>query len=74
MELPDVLGFTLDEALSEIRDKGFFIDKVLVTKPVKATEPLGTARVVRLSLIDEVKVRVIVAHQDYEKGGVQYGI
>ncbi|MFA5881789.1 MAG: PASTA domain-containing protein [Eubacteriales bacterium] len=74
MELPDVIGFTLDEALSEIRDKGFFVDKVLVTKPVKATEPLGTGRVVRLLLIDEVKVQVIVAHQDYEKGGVQYGI
>ncbi len=74
MELPDVIGFTLDEALSEIKGKGFIIDDILVTKPVKAGKPLGIARVIRLSLIDEVKLLVVVAHQDYEKGGVHYGV
>ncbi|MHB9093683.1 MAG: hypothetical protein ACYC21_03340 [Eubacteriales bacterium] len=74
MEPPDVIGLILDEALSEIRDKGFFIDKILITKPVNATEPLGIARVLRLSPVGEAGLKVVVAFQDYGKGGVQYGI
>ncbi len=74
MEPPDVIGFTLEEAKAVIKDKGLVISEILVTRPVKATEPLGIARVVRLSFIDEVKLQVVVAHQDYEKGGVQYGL
>jgi len=71
MELPDVLGFVIDEALTEIRNKGFQVAQVTVTKPIKAAKPLGVARVVRLSLLDEAKLRVVVAYQDYGKGGVQ---
>ena len=74
MDVPDVIGFVLDKALNEIRERGFFIDKVLITKPVKATEPLGIARVVRLSVVGEAKLQVVVAYQDYVKGGVQHGI
>lgn len=74
MDVPDVIGFVLDKALNEIRERGFFIDKVLITKPVKATEPLGIVRVVRLSVVGEAKLQVVVAYQDYVKGGVQHGI
>lgn len=73
-QLPNVIGIALDEALTEIREKGFLIDKVLITKPVKATEPMGITRVVRLTLTAEGKLQVVVAYQDYGKGGVQHGI
>ena len=74
MEVPDVIGYVLDEALTKIGEKGFYIDKILITKPVKATNPLGIARVVRLSVIGETKLQLVVAYQDYEKGGVEHGI
>jgi hypothetical protein len=74
MEAPDVIGFILDEALFVIREKGFIIDSIITTKPVKATEPLGIARVLRIRFINDGKLQVIVAYQDYEKGGVQYEI
>lgn len=70
MDLPDVIGYTLDEALSEIKIKGYVVEEVFVTKPLKAAEPLGLARVVRLDLIHGVKLRVVVAYHDYGKGGV----
>lgn len=74
MELPDVIGLEAEDALVEISKQGFTVESLCVTKPVKATEPLGIARVVRLSLTGETKLRVVVAYQDYVKGGVQYGI
>ncbi|PKM80875.1 MAG: hypothetical protein CVU89_12095 [Firmicutes bacterium HGW-Firmicutes-14] len=66
MELPDVIGFALDEAVEAIRAKGFAVDEILTVKPVRASEPIGIARVIRLSL-KEGKLRVIVAYQDYRK-------
>ena len=74
MELPNVIGFAVDDALAEISKQGFTVESLCVTKPVKATEPLGIARVIRLSLTGETELRVVVAYQDYVKGGVQYGI
>jgi hypothetical protein len=74
MEIPDVIGYDLDEALTIIEEKGFSIDKLLITKPVKATDPLGTARVVRVSVIDKIKLKLVVAYQDNVKGGVIHGI
>ncbi len=74
MELPDVLGFVIDEALTEIRNKGFQVGRITVAKPVKAAKPLGVARVVRLSLLEKATLQVVVAYQDYEKGGVHCGI
>ena len=74
MGLPDVIGYVLDEALTKIGEKGFYVDKILTTKPVKATNPLGIARVVRVSKMDETKLQLVVAYQDYEKGGVEHGI
>jgi hypothetical protein len=74
MNVPDVIGYVLDEALTKIGEKGFFIDNIFVTKPVKATNPLGIARVVRISLIGETKLQLVVAYQDYEKGGVDHGL
>ena len=74
MELPDVIGFVLDEALDEIREKGLTVGKLIVTKPLKATEPLGKARVVRLLLLEDAILQVVVAYEDYGKGGVQYGL
>lgn len=74
MDLPDVIGFVVEDALAEISKQGFTVESLCFTKPVKATEPLGIARVVRLSFTGETKLRVVVAYQDYVKGGVQYGI
>lgn len=74
MGLPDVIGYVLDEALTIIEEKGFCVDKILITKPVKATKPLGIARVVRLAVMDEAKLELVVAYQDYEKGGVENGL
>jgi len=71
MDLPDVIAFYLDDALSIIREKGYKADRIIVTRPLKATEPLGEARVVRLSLTGEAQLEVVVAYQDYGKGGVQ---
>lgn len=73
-EIPDVIGYFLEDALPLIHQKGFAADSILVTKPLKATEPLGKARVIRLSLLDKAKLRVVVAYQDYGKGGVQNGL
>lgn len=74
MELPDVIGFAVEDALTEIREKGYTVESISITKPVKATEPVGIARVIRLSYVEEARLRVVVAYQDYVKGGVQYGI
>lgn len=72
--LPDVIGYVLDEALTVIGETGFNVDKIMITKPVKATNPLGIARVVRLSVLDQANLQLVVAYQDYEKGGVEHGI
>lgn len=74
MELPDVIGFCIDEAMIEIREKGFSVGNLIVTKPLRATEPLGKARVVRLTSLGEAKLQVVVAYEDYGKGGVRYGL
>jgi len=67
MELPDVLGFVLDEALEVIRSKGYTVAEVLTTRPWKESKPIGMARVVRLSLTEDTKIQVVVAYQDYRK-------
>jgi hypothetical protein len=70
MNLPDVTGFPLDEALPVIAAHGFTVGEVLTTKPVKAVEPLGPARVVRLTCWRDAKLQIVVAYEDYLKGGV----
>jgi len=70
MQPPDVIGFVLEEALQHIRASGIQVDSIQTTKPIKATEPMGIARVVRLTVVDEVKLRVVVAYENYGKGGV----
>lgn len=71
---PDVLGYVLDEALTKIGEMGYDVNKVSTTRPVKATNPMGIARVVRISAIGETNLHLVVAYQDYEKGGVENGI
>lgn len=66
MELPDVIGFPLDEALAELREHGFTVAAVVTTKPVRGGEPIGIARVLRLSFA-EGQLQVIAAYQDYGK-------
>lgn len=74
MDLPDVIGFTVEDAIAEISKQGLVVENLCFTKPVRATELLGIARVVRLSFTGENKLRVVVAYQDCVKGGVQCGI
>lgn len=71
MEMPDVIGFTVEDALKELGKNGFTIERIAVTQPVKADEPVGIARVIRLTQVDGKVLRVVVAYQDYLKGGVQ---
>ncbi|HWI54157.1 MAG TPA: PASTA domain-containing protein [Desulfobacteria bacterium] len=71
MEMPDVIGLEVEDALTELRDKGYTVESIAITKPVKAVEPVGIARVVRLSQVEGTGLRVVVAYQDYVKGGVQ---
>lgn len=69
MEIPDVVGFEVSEAVAEISDRGFSVEEIVVTKPAKAVEVFGSARVVRISTLDN-KIKLVVAYQDYLKGGV----
>lgn len=70
MKLPDVTGFLLDEALPLIENHGFSISEMLTTKPVNAIKPLGRPRVVRIASQGDAKLQVVVAYEDYLKGGV----
>ncbi len=71
MELPDVIGFAVEDGLTEIEEKGYTVESIIVTKPLKDVQPIGIARVVRLSQMEGTGLRVVVAYQDYVKGGVQ---
>jgi len=70
MKLPDVICFPLDEALPFIKSLNFSIDEITATQPVRAIEHQGTARVVRLTLKGDAKLQIVVAYEDYPKGGV----
>lgn len=65
MELPDVIGYKLDEAIDLINDKGYIVDSVVITKSLKATEPTGIARIVRLLPVGETRLEVVVAYQGF---------
>ncbi len=68
MELPDVTGFVLDEALQVIKDCGCEVaEMVLLKPPDKSPEPVGIARVVRLSPAERGGLQVIITYQDYGK-------
>lgn len=70
MNLPDVIGFPLDEVIPVIEAYGFIISEVHTTKPVNAIRPLGAARVVRVTNQSDAKLQIVVAYEDYLKGGV----
>lgn len=70
MNLPDIIGFSLEEATSVLENCGFIISEVHTTKPVNAIEPLGMARVVRITDQGDAKLQLVVAYEDYLKGGV----
>jgi len=68
MELPDVIGFVLDEALDVITGCGYEVDEIVVLKPPqKSAEPVGIARVVRLARDERGGLQVIITYQDYGK-------
>ncbi|TLM99655.1 hypothetical protein FDZ73_21390 [bacterium] len=70
MKLPDVIGFPLDEAIPVIAACGFTVSQTLTTQPVKAIGLLGPARVVRVKCQEDAKLQIVVAYEDYLKGGV----
>lgn len=67
MNLPDVIGFALDEALAKIRESGLSAPNVLVAAPPSRPIPIGIPRVVRISMANELLLEVVVAYQDYGK-------
>lgn len=69
MEIPDVIGFPLEEALHKLNDYGFSVD-VAVTKPSEKAEPVGIARVIRITSSGGNSLKVLAVFQDYLKGGV----
>ena len=70
MIIPDVIGFVLEEALNVIQTKGFSVDDICTTKPVNAAELRGAARVVRVTNQGDANLQIVVAYEDYLKGGV----
>lgn len=70
MNLPDITGFSLDEALAAIEAAGFTVSQMLTAKPVNAIETLGKPRVVRVISQGDAKLQIVVAYEDYLKGGV----
>ncbi|WP_418790201.1 hypothetical protein [Phosphitispora sp. TUW77] len=68
MELPDVIGFVLDEALNVIQNCGYEVKEIISLKsPYKPAGPIGIARVVRLSPTGNGGLQVIITYQDYRK-------
>ncbi|ADG82217.1 hypothetical protein Tfer_0313 [Thermincola ferriacetica] len=68
-DLPDLIGFDINEALETLDRLGYKVKEVQVTKPIFATEPIGGAKVVRLKPVGDNLLQVVVAYQDYLKGG-----
>ncbi len=68
-QLPDLIGYELNQALEILAELGYGETEVLVTKPVLATEPVGGARLVRLKMKRETLLQVVVAYDNYLKGG-----
>lgn len=66
--LPDLIGYEVNEALKLIEPLGLSV-KVQITKPIFAAKPIGVARVVRLRHLEDASLQVVVAYQDYQKGG-----
>ena len=62
MELPDILGFELDEALSVLAEKDIQVQDIKTTKPVKECLKQNKARVVRITQGNWGDVRVVIAY------------
>lgn len=66
-EMPDVIGFPLDEALNKWKASGCEAD-IQITRPVKATSE-GPLRVVRFNRISRDKGVLTVVCEDIGRGG-----
>jgi len=66
-ELPDVIGFPLQEALEQCKAAGFEVD-ILITRPVKVSTE-GEPRVVRFSRVSKDKGVLTVVLEDKGRGG-----
>ncbi len=72
MKLLDIIGFPLPEALTIMDSIGYEISETLTTKPasVNIIDSSGVARVVRVIKQGDAKLQIVVAYEDYLKGGV----
>jgi hypothetical protein len=66
MKQPDVLALEADQARAVCEEEGLKVE-VLLTKPPSGN-PDGCLRVVRSKLIDENKIILTVAYQNWRKG------
>ena len=66
-QIPDVIGYPLDEALRICRSAGYEVE-IVVARPVKAI-PEDKPRVVRFDQVSGNKGVVIVVFEDGGRGG-----
>lgn len=66
-ELPDIIGYPLDEALVICDSSGYEVE-IVVTRPVKAI-PEEKPRVVRFNKVSKNRGVVIVVFEDIGRGG-----
>lgn len=65
--LPDVIGFTLNEAVEKCKALGYEID-IVFTRPSKAS-PAGKPRVVRFKRVSQYRGVITVTFENDLKGG-----
>lgn len=71
-EPPDVIGFTLNEAMEHCSAAGYNVE-ISITRPVKVLFE-GELRVVRLSRVSRDNVVLTVVYEDQGRGGGKSGL
>ncbi|OPX86212.1 MAG: hypothetical protein A4E53_03122 [Pelotomaculum sp. PtaB.Bin104] len=67
VQLPDVIGYPLEEAVERCKALGFAVD-IIIARPVK--EFTGKKlRVVRFKQVSEKEGELTVVYEDIKKGG-----
>jgi hypothetical protein len=62
MKIPDVVGFTLNQALAILGESGFIIHRIKTTNPPRESSPYydDFSRVIKLISLEENKVELLV--------------
>ena len=63
--MPDVIGLELGEALEVLANYGVWVAKEVYTKPPRAVDCSGEARILRSKLRGPKEIELLIAYRDF---------